>query len=308
MPPHRLITFELGEEVAFTVPFHLTAREEPKSAPAPLQPPAPTPAAVPGPEGLTRPLDRLLATLVSLGGSDLHLSAGVRPMMRLHGDMTPVPGVELVLTSEHILLMFDEIAPAHNRKEFRETNDTDFAYELPGMARLRVNMFRDRRGAGPVFRQIPHRILSLDELGLPECVKTLCMLTKGLVLVAGPTGSGKSTPLAAMVDYINQNRSAHIITIEDPVEFVHENKRCLIHRREVYSPPIPSRRHCAPPCARTRTWCWWASCAIWKPWPSPSKPPKPATWFSVPCTLPLLLPPWTASLTSSQPTGSSRSA
>jgi twitching motility protein PilT len=258
VPAHKLITFELGEEVAFVVPVGGSPRRafaqrtggvvrvtvdlqgvvEPEPAPSPS---APAKAAGPGmaspaPEkALTRPLDRLLATLVELGGSDLHLSAGAVPMMRLAGDMTPLPGANLVLTSEHILLMCDEIAPAPNRKEFRETHDTDFAYELPGVARFRVNMFCDRRGVGAVFRQIPHRIMSLEDLGLPECVKNLCMLSKGLVLVTGPTGSGKSTTLAAMVDYMNQNRADHIITIEDPIEFVHENKRCLINQWEVYT-------------------------------------------------------------------------
>jgi twitching motility protein PilT len=130
--------------------------------------------------------------------------------------------------------MCEEIAPAVNRKEFREDSDTDLAYEIPGVARFRVNLFRDRRGVGAVFRQIPHQVMTFDQLGLPECVKSLCMLSKGLVLVTGPTGSGKSTTLAAMVEYVNRTRSDHIITIEDPIEFVHENKRCLVHQREVY--------------------------------------------------------------------------
>lgn len=262
VPPHKLITFELGEEVSFSVQVggkprkayaqrvagavkvvvDFLASPEPErgggqevaTAPPPAAQPA-APAKPKAPEELQRPLDKLLATLVELGGSDLHLSSGVVPMMRLHGDMVPLPGVNLVLTSEHILLMCDEIAPAKNRQEFRETNDTDFAYEIPGLARFRVNVFRDRRGVGAVFRQIPHRIMTLEELGLPDCVKNLCMLSKGLVLVTGPTGSGKSTTLAAMVDYINENRQDHIITIEDPIEFVHENKRCLINQREVFS-------------------------------------------------------------------------
>ncbi|KDA54385.1 hypothetical protein EG19_11765 [Thermoanaerobaculum aquaticum] len=263
VPPHKLITFELGEEVSFSVQVggkprkayaqrvagavkvvvDFLASPEPERgggqevatvAPPPVVQPG-APAKPKAPEELQRPLDKLLATLVELGGSDLHLSSGVVPMMRLHGDMVPLPGVNLVLTSEHILLMCDEIAPAKNRQEFRETNDTDFAYEIPGLARFRVNVFRDRRGVGAVFRQIPHRIMTLEELGLPDCVKNLCMLSKGLVLVTGPTGSGKSTTLAAMVDYINENRQDHIITIEDPIEFVHDNKRCLINQREVFS-------------------------------------------------------------------------
>jgi twitching motility protein PilT len=182
-----------------------------------------------------RPLDRLLARLVDLGGSDLHLTATCLPMLRLHGDMRPFPGATVPLSSEHILLMCEEIASAANRREFRETSDTDFAYELAGVARFRVNLFRDRRGAGAVFRQIPSEIRSLDELGVPTCAKSLCMLSKGLVLVTGPTGSGKSTTLAAAVDYVNEHRADHIITIEDPIEFVHANKGCLVHQREVGS-------------------------------------------------------------------------
>lgn len=263
VPPHKLITFELGEEVSFSLPvggklrkayaqrvagavkvvvdFSDAVEEAQASRMEPTAPvPSPTvqtpdASALKRAHELQRPLDKLLTTLVELGGSDLHLSSGVLPMIRLHGDMVPLPGVDLVLTSEHILLMCDEIAPAKNRQEFRETNDTDFAYEIPGLARFRVNVFRDRRGVGAVFRQIPHRIMTLEELGLPDCVKNLCMLSKGLVLVTGPTGSGKSTTLSAMVDYINENRQDHIITIEDPIEFVHENKRCLINQREVFS-------------------------------------------------------------------------
>ncbi|MCU0294025.1 MAG: type IV pilus twitching motility protein PilT [Thermoanaerobaculaceae bacterium] len=176
----------------------------------------------------------MLRTLVQAGGSDLHLSAGCQPLMRLHGDMMALPGFSRVLSSEHVLLMCDEIAPGANRGEFREDNDTDFAYEIAGLARFRVNMFRDRRGVGVVLRVIPSQIMSFQDLGLPESTKALCMLNKGLVLVTGPTGSGKSTTLATMIDYVNANRSDHIITIEDPIEFVHENKRCLVNQREVY--------------------------------------------------------------------------
>jgi len=183
---------------------------------------------------LERPLDRFLRQLVELGGSDLHLAAGCPPMIRLHGEMQAFPGSHLPLASEHILMMCDEIAPAANRSEFRERNDTDLAYEIQGVARFRVNFYRDRKGCGAVFRQIPHKLLTFDELGLPDSIKSLCMLSKGLVLVTGPTGSGKSTTLATMVDYVNQNRSDHIITIEDPIEFVHENKRCLVNQRQVH--------------------------------------------------------------------------
>ena len=126
-----------------------------------------------------------------------------------------------------------EIAPEQNQKEIDETNDTDFAYAIPGLARFRANYFMDRHGIGAVFRQIPYEILSAEKLGIPKEVLDLCWLSKGLVLVTGPTGSGKSTTLATLVDYVNDNRSDHIITIEDPIEFVHQNKKCLVNQREV---------------------------------------------------------------------------
>ncbi len=182
-----------------------------------------------------RPLDRMLARLVELGGSDLHLSAGCAPLMRLHGEMQPLPGFPVPLSGDHIQLLLDEIAPASIRQELQAEQDTDFAYEVRGVARFRVNAFRDRRGVGAVFRRIPSRLMSFEELGLPECVRSLCALSKGLVLVTGPTGSGKSTTLATMVDHINATRTDHIITIEDPIEFVHENRRCLVNQREVHT-------------------------------------------------------------------------
>jgi twitching motility protein PilT len=129
--------------------------------------------------------------------------------------------------------MLMPIVPERNREEFERTHDADFAYELPGRARFRVNIFVDLRGMGAVFRVIPTKILTVDDLGLPKELLTLCHLPKGLVLVTGPTGSGKSTTLAALIDYINRNRSAHVITIEDPIEFVHPNKKCLINQRQV---------------------------------------------------------------------------
>jgi twitching motility protein PilT len=127
-----------------------------------------------------------------------------------------------------------EIAPERNKVQFDEEWDTDFAYELPGVARFRANLFMDRRGPGGVFRVIPSKILTVEDLGLPKAITDLCYLTKGLVLVTGPTGSGKSTTLAAMIDHINANRTDHIITIEDPIEFVHNEKKCLINQREVH--------------------------------------------------------------------------
>jgi twitching motility protein PilT len=125
------------------------------------------------------------------------------------------------------------ITPESNREQFEKEHDTDFAYELPGKARFRCNLFMDHRGPGGVFRQIPSNVLTCDQLGLPKAVRDLCFLSKGLVLVTGPTGSGKSTTLAAMIDLVNKSRSDHIITIEDPIEFVHKSQKCLVHQREV---------------------------------------------------------------------------
>jgi twitching motility protein PilT len=182
--------------------------------------------------GPTAEIDRLLKQLVESKGSDLHMSISSPPMIRKDGEMQQLPGLQ-VLTAESMERMIMPIVPARNREEFTRTHDSDFAYELPGICRFRANLFVDLKGIGAVFRVIPSKILSVDELGIPKEVLSLCHLPKGLVLVTGPTGSGKSTTLAALIDYINRTRSDHIITIEDPVEFVHPNKKCLINQRQV---------------------------------------------------------------------------
>jgi twitching motility protein PilT len=165
-------------------------------------------------------------------GSDLHVSTNAVPMMRIDGEMKQVPGYDL-LKAEDVQRMLMPIVPPRNREEFESSHDTDFAYELPGKARFRANLFVDLRGMGAVMRVIPSKILSVDDLNLPKELLSLCHLPKGLVLVTGPTGSGKSTTLAALIDYINRTREDHIITIEDPVEFVHPNKKCLVNQRQV---------------------------------------------------------------------------
>jgi twitching motility protein PilT len=183
---------------------------------------------------VTAVVDRLLLTMLEMGASDLHLSSDCPPRIRVHGKMTLLPGAET--RNEHVLLeQLFEITPERNRLEFEARNDTDFAHAIPGVSRFRANLFRDRRGPGAVFRAIPFEILTPDQLGLPAQVLELCYLSKGLVLVTGPTGSGKSTTLASLIDHINQNRTDHVITIEDPIEFVHENKKCLVNQREVHS-------------------------------------------------------------------------
>jgi twitching motility protein PilT len=177
-------------------------------------------------------IDRLFHAMVALGASDLHLSPNEIPMVRKDGDMVRIQG-EVRLSAEELFLLLEPIVPETNRRQFEAEDDTDFAYEIQGLARFRANLFRDRYGAGAVFRTIPAKILSAEQLGLSDAIKELCKLHKGLVLVTGPTGSGKSTTLCAMVDLINRTRSGHIITIEDPIEFVHENKQCLVNQREV---------------------------------------------------------------------------
>ncbi len=183
---------------------------------------------------VTAVVDRLLLTMLEMGASDLHLSTDCPPRIRVHGRMTPLPGAES--RNEHVLLeQLFEITPERNRVEFETRNDTDFGHAIPGVSRFRANLFRDRRGPGAVFRAIPFEILTPDQLGLPPQVLELCNLSKGLVLVTGPTGSGKSTTLASLINHINENRTDHVITIEDPIEFVHENKKCLVNQREVHS-------------------------------------------------------------------------
>jgi len=178
-------------------------------------------------------LDQYFQSMVSQNASDFHLSSGNCPTFRLGGTITTV-GKE-ILTAEAVKSLIYEIMPERNRLEWEQSNDTDFAYDLTGSARFRCNVFSDRNGIGAVFRLIPTKISSFKELGLPDTIKKLCFLQKGLVLVTGPTGSGKSTTLAALIGFINEHRTDHIITIEDPIEFVHTNKRCLINQREVHS-------------------------------------------------------------------------
>ncbi len=178
-------------------------------------------------------IDALFRKMVEVGASDLHMTTGLVPKFRLDGSIVDVDGVP-EMTPEQMKHVLDEITPEANKVQFEQDGDTDFAYELAKVARFRANRFLDRNGPGAVFRQIPHEILTAEMLGLPPAVMNLCHLSKGLVVVTGPTGSGKSTTLSAMIDYINKNRSDHIITIEDPIEFVHPNLRCLINQREVH--------------------------------------------------------------------------
>jgi len=178
-------------------------------------------------------IDELFRMLVSEGGSDLHLACGRKPMIRESGEIVPLDRPEF--TPDDLEATLFEIMPARNRTEFDAKSDTDFAYEIEGLGRFRANVLRTRTGIAGVFRVIPSEILSAEQLNLPKGVTDLCHLSKGLVVVTGPTGSGKSTTLAAMIDLINRTRSGHIITVEDPIEFVHQEKQCLITQREVHT-------------------------------------------------------------------------
>jgi twitching motility protein PilT len=165
------------------------------------------------------------------GASDVHLSASEPPMVRIHGDMKRIEHPPL--SPEEVHNMCFDIMSDAIRKTFQETNDVDFSFDLGDVARFRVNVFRTRRGEGAVFRTIPTKVMTLEELGLPPVIPEICDKEKGLVLVTGPTGSGKSTTLAAMIHYINERYEGHILTIEDPIEFVHTSRKCLINQREV---------------------------------------------------------------------------
>ena len=179
-------------------------------------------------------IDALLKRMAELGASDLHMTSKRKPMMRMHGDMVTVEECPVIAPDQMRQILF-EVTPKDNLAQFEQENDTDFAYQLTGVARYRVNLFADNRGPGAVFRLIPEEILTAEQLHLPKAVIDFCHLSKGLVLVTGPTGSGKSTTLAAMVDHINKSRAEHILTIEDPIEFVHKDRKCLVNQREVGS-------------------------------------------------------------------------
>ncbi len=236
---------DMGRLTAVVSPIDRAAEPVAAAAPAPAAqrapatplpiaaPPAGLPAdfATPEYQAAERALGELLKALVQSASSDLHLRVGEPPVFRTHGEMKrqatpPVSG-------QHLELMLLAVMPERNRAEWKETGDSDFAYEITGLARFRVNAARDRKGPIAVFRVIPAQVVTVDQLNLSKEVQQLCYLTKGLVLVTGPTGSGKSTTLCALIDLVNRTRSDHIITIEDPIEFVHENKKCIITQRQV---------------------------------------------------------------------------
>jgi len=231
-------------------PIAVAAAPRPPAPPPPAPPPA---AAAPAPEAPVAPkpvtavpappttahgapaIDRMFYAMCGMKASDLHISSGMPPLVRKDGEIKLLEEGAEPLTASDVVALLEPIMPEKNRAEFERRHDTDFAYEIQGLARFRANVFMDRKGRGAVFRVIPSKILTAEDLGLSQYILQLCRLNKGLVLVTGPTGSGKSTTLCGMIDYINRNRSDHIITIEDPIEFVHENKQCLMNQREVHT-------------------------------------------------------------------------
>ena len=177
-------------------------------------------------------ITELLAFAVKNKASDLHLSAGLPPMIRVHGDVRRINLPPLEHKEVHAMVY--DIMNDAQRKQLEETWECDFSFAVPNLARFRVNAFQQNRGAGAVFRTIPSKVLTLEELNCPKIFKEIAHQPRGIVLVTGPTGSGKSTTLAAMLDYVNENEYGHILTVEDPIEFVHESKRCLVNQREVH--------------------------------------------------------------------------
>jgi twitching motility protein PilT len=177
-------------------------------------------------------LDALLRRLVAEGGSDLHISGGQKPRWRIDGEMLEIADTH-PLGADEVYGLLEPVMEERSKKHFVDDNDADFAYAIPGVARFRVNLFRDKGGASSVMRVIPAKVLTFEQLNLPPVCQRLSELPKGLVLVTGPTGSGKSTTLAAMIDFINKSRTDHIITLEDPIEFVHQSIKCLINQREI---------------------------------------------------------------------------
>lgn len=177
-------------------------------------------------------ITELLAFSAKEGASDLHISAGLPPIIRIDGDVRRInlPPME----HRQVRSLIYEIMNDKQRRDYEEFLETDFSFEVPGVARFRVNVFNQNRGAAAVFRTIPSNVLTLEQLGMGDVFRRVSLLPRGLVLVTGPTGSGKSTTLAAMVDHINENRYDHILTIEDPIEFVHQSKKCLVNQREVH--------------------------------------------------------------------------
>ena len=246
-PPGRWQDFEVQPDTFTPPPVEEPMQEHDlRSEPAPMPTTVPSDVVLPPVDRrktdrrkknlmMTARMDTLFNQMAEVGASDLHLSVGMPPLVRKDGKMRPLECGESTLTPETAEELLRSIMPEKNQDEFDRRHDTDFAYEVPGLARFRCNAYMDRKGMGGSFRIIPSKILTAEELGLSKAIMDLCALSKGLVVVTGPTGSGKSTTLCAMIDSINKTREEHVITIEDPIEFVHENQKCLINQREVHN-------------------------------------------------------------------------
>ena len=192
--------------------------------------------------------------------SDLHLREDEPAVIRKHGDLIPIS--DLTPNREDIHKFIDPMLTVEQLRDFEERQELDSGADIEGVCRVRLNLFIQRHKLCVAIRLLPNRIPTMEELYLPRACTHFCELHKGLVLVTGPTGSGKSTTLAAMLDYINGKRPVHMLTIEDPIEYVYKNKKAMVSQREI---PIPLPRRFATPFARTPTWCWWARCATWRP-------------------------------------------
>jgi twitching motility protein PilT len=199
-------------------------------------------------------LQELLLEVLQSGASDLHLTIGSRPVIRMRGDLVPLEQFPVLSAPVIQRVMYSSITQ-RQREKFEEDLELDFAYSLPGRARFRVNMYRQRDAIGAAFRLIPFEIKPLEALGVPAAVANFAMLPRGFVLVTGPTGSGKSTTLAALIDLANRNRRDHILTVEDPIEFLHGHQGCIVNQREVGEDTL---------CVKTPTSSWWESCVTLK--------------------------------------------
>ena len=238
--PFKVTILRNGSEIAVSFAPDATASAVPPPAPAvPAAPLVPgdevAPPAPPTPSVILRgnPIDRLFRVLWASQGSDLHLSAGMPPLMRKDGQIQVLEADAAALSGDDITKLLDPIMPPARRDELASRHDTTFAYEVTGLGRFRAKVFADRKGRGAVFRFIPAILPTAEELNLSPYVLRLCTQSKGLVIVTGPSGAGKSTTLSVLVDHINRTRTDHVITIEDPIEFLHESKGCLINQREI---------------------------------------------------------------------------
>ena len=250
----------------------------------------------------------LLKIAVDSGASDLHLKVGTFPMMRVRGSLVPAME-DKRLEHEEMVSMAAAVLPVGYRDKFKEHHEVDLAYSVAGLGRFRCNAFQQRGTIGMVFRVIPRNITSIDDLALPPVLKKIAKEERGLVLVTGATGSGKTTTLAAMIDEINATRTAHIMTIEDPIEYLHRDKRSVINQREIgVDTDLVLDGAAQRAASGSRTSSWSAKCATSRPSRPRSSPPRPATWSSPPCTRSTRPRPSTASSRCSRRTSRSRSA